>query len=51
MNTNKVSELHILTDDSSIFTSANYHIPLYQRNYAWEEKQIAQLIEDIDDAE
>lgn len=49
MNTNKVSELHILTDDSSIFTSANYHIPLYQRNYAWEEKQIAQLIEDIDD--
>lgn len=49
MKTNKVSELHILAADSSIFKSVNYYIPLYQRDYAWEEKQIVQLIEDIDD--
>jgi len=47
--TNKVSELHILSEDSSIFTAAHYIIPLYQRDYAWEEKQIVQLIEDIND--
>lgn len=46
---NKVSELHILSSDSSIFDSVKYSIPLYQRDYAWEEKQIVQLIEDIDD--
>ncbi len=49
MKTNKVSELHIIEDDSSIFKSVKYNIPLYQRDYAWEEKQIVQLIEDIDD--
>lgn len=49
MKTNKVSELHILDEGSSIFTSVKYTIPLYQRDYAWEEKQIVQLIEDIDD--
>lgn len=48
-NANKVSELHILYSDSSIFDSVKYIIPLYQRDYAWEEKQIVQLIEDIDD--
>lgn len=48
-NANKVSELHILYSDSSIFDSVKYLIPLYQRDYAWEEKQIVQLIEDIDD--
>ena len=50
MKTNKVAELHIIkTDKSSIFNSVKYCIPLYQRDYAWEEKQIVQLIEDIDD--
>jgi len=49
MKTNKISELHILEDESSIFKSVRYSIPLYQRDYAWEEKQIVQLIEDIDD--
>lgn len=33
-----------------IFMKYNYIVPIYQRNYAWEEKQIAQLIEDIDGA-
>ena len=49
METNKISELHIIEADSSIFKSVRYSIPLYQRDFAWEEKQIVQLIEDIDD--
>ena len=49
METKKISELHIIEADSSIFKSVKYLIPLYQRDYAWEEKQIVQLIEDIDD--
>jgi uncharacterized protein with ParB-like and HNH nuclease domain len=33
-----------------LFTSAeSYLIPIYQRNYEWDEKQIVQLIEDIKD--
>lgn len=47
--TDKVAELHILDKDKSIFSSDKYSIPLYQRDYAWEDKQIVQLIEDIDD--
>ena len=49
MKTNKVSELHIIDAESSIFKSVRYSIPLYQRDYAWKEKEIVQLIEDIDD--
>ncbi|GAE27296.1 hypothetical protein JCM9140_3427 [Halalkalibacter wakoensis JCM 9140] len=33
---------------SSIFSNVTYVIPIYQRNYAWGERQIEQLIEDID---
>lgn len=33
-----------------VFMKYNYIVPIYQRNYAWEEKQIEQLIEDIDGA-
>ena len=33
-----------------IFMKYNYIVPIYQRNYAWDEKQIDQLIEDIDGA-
>lgn len=47
--TNKIAVLRIIDADSSIFKSVKYSIPLYQRDYAWEEKQIVQLIEDIDD--
>lgn len=32
---------------SRLFTNVKYEIPIYQRNYAWEEKQITQLIDDI----
>ena len=48
-NKDKVAELHVIEADKSIFTKVKYCIPLYQRDYAWEEKQIVQLIEDIDD--
>lgn len=45
-----VTELHIVSDDKNIFdTDMNYEIPLYQRAYAWEDKQLVQLIEDIND--
>ncbi|PEL08417.1 DUF262 domain-containing protein [Bacillus sp. AFS017336] len=32
---------------SNIFTNISYLVPIYQRNYAWGESQIEQLIEDI----
>ena len=45
-----VAELHIVDDDRNIFdTDMEYIIPLYQRAYAWEDKQLIQLIEDIND--
>ena len=50
-----IQKLHIIDALSSknIFTSdeRQYIIPLYQREYAWGEKQIVRLIEDISDAE
>ena len=46
-----VTELHIIGEDGNIFdTDIVYTIPLYQRAYAWEDKQLVQLIEDIQDA-
>lgn len=45
-----VTELHIVDNKKTIFdTDMSYVIPLYQRAYAWEEKQLTQLIEDISD--
>ncbi|MGN0708248.1 MAG: DUF262 domain-containing protein [Faecalibacterium sp.] len=45
-----VAELPIVGDGSNIFdTDMGYVIPLYQRAYAWEDKQLVQLIEDIND--
>lgn len=46
----KVEELHVLERDKNIFDTENsYIIPLYQRAYAWEDKQLTQLVEDISD--
>lgn len=46
----KVEELHVLEQDKNIFDTENsYIIPLYQRAYAWEDKQLTQLVEDISD--
>lgn len=45
-----VTELHIIGEDKNVFdTDMEYTIPLYQRAYAWEDKQLIQLIEDIQD--
>ena len=49
-----IKELRIIYTDktdktATIFSEEKYTIPLYQRGYAWEEKQIRQLIEDIED--
>lgn len=30
-----------------IINNAKYTIPMYQRNYAWEDKEILQLIDDV----
>lgn len=45
-----VTELHIIDKDINMFDSdMEYTIPLYQRAYAWEDKQLVQLVEDIMD--
>ena len=45
-----VEELHIVEQDKNLFDTGNgYIIPLYQRAYAWEDKQLTQLVEDISD--
>ena len=47
---NLVTELNIIGEKNNIFdTDMEYIIPLYQRAYAWEDKQLVQLIEDISD--
>ena len=49
---NTIKELKVFNGNISLFDNEDkYEIPLYQRAYAWEEKQIVQLIEDIDDIE
>ena len=56
MDVNKmIQELRILDNDNhnhnvTLFDKgAHYVIPLYQRAYAWEDKEIMQLIDDIND--
>ncbi len=45
-----VKELRIIESGQNIFdTDIEYTIPLYQRAYAWEDKQLTQLVEDIYD--
>jgi hypothetical protein len=47
-----IQELRILDNDNvTLFNKgAHYVIPLYQRAYAWEDEEIVQLIEDINDS-
>jgi hypothetical protein len=51
MNANdKLSQLSLLSNSSNIFcTGEKYTVPLYQREYAWNDIQIEQLIDDIVD--
>mgnify|MGYP001034641971 CR=1 FL=1 len=45
---NIVSNLKIIfADDKNIFSKDKYIIPLYQRAFAWEDKEIQQMIDDI----
>lgn len=44
-----IEELRILDEKSIFDTDAHYVIPRYQRAYAWEDKEIGQLIDDIND--
>ena len=44
---NMVEELRILADSTIFDTTDHYVIPRYQRAYAWEDKEITQLIDDI----
>lgn len=45
-----VTELRVVGPDENMFdTDIEYTIPLYQRAYAWEDKQLIQLVEDIAD--
>lgn len=42
-------KMKIIENDKNIFDiNGEYVIPLYQRGYEWEEKEISKLIEDID---
>ena len=53
MDVNKmIQELRILDNDNvTLFDKGvHYVIPLYQRAYAWEDKEIVQLIDDINDS-
>lgn len=46
----KISPLFILDDSNqTIFHKDRYIIPLYQRPFAWSDKEICRLIEDIND--
>ena len=51
---NMIETLRIINESGGNIFSSDTHkyiIPLYQREYAWGEKQIVRLIEDISDAE
>lgn len=52
MENKDINEFIIYRDeDNNIFnTDKPFQIPLYQRAYAWEDKQIIQLLEDINDS-
>lgn len=49
MQTNQQNEHLQELSIQGLFESGNYIVPIYQRNYAWGEKEINQLIDDIDD--
>ena len=48
----QIPELKIIDENGdTVFTHENYIIPLYQRAFAWTDKEICQLIDDICDYE
>lgn len=50
MESNVVDELRIVEDNQNIFDiNGKYIIPLYQRAFAWKDKHLEQLVDDIND--
>ena len=47
MTNNNIRTITIAVDDANIFSTDKYIIPLYQRAFAWEDKEIEQMIDDI----
>lgn len=52
MTSSDIVELTVYKDEeNNIFnTDKRFQIPLYQRSFAWEDKQLIQLLEDINDS-
>ena len=52
MNDNNIQKIEILaTDDTNIFSTDKYVIPLYQRPFAWEYTELIQMFDDIENFE
>lgn len=50
MSDNKCEKLNIIDNkNDTIFDNTKYNIPIYQRAFAWESKEIEQLLNDIKD--
>lgn len=49
MKNSNHKQLPELLNVGKLLTTDVYHIPMYQRNYAWEEGEITQLIQDVED--
>ena len=49
MNPSQNKQLPEQLDVGALLTNDIYRIPMYQRNYAWEEGEITQLIQDVVD--
>ena len=47
MTNNNISTITVYRGASNIFSTKKYIIPLYQRAFAWEHKEIEQMIDDI----
>ncbi|MCB2361601.1 DUF262 domain-containing protein [Clostridium estertheticum] len=47
MTNNNIRTITIAVDGANIFSTDKYIIPLYQRAFAWEDKEIEQMIDDI----
>lgn len=47
MTNNNIRTIKIAVGDVNIFSKDKYIIPLYQRAFAWEDKEIEQMIDDI----
>lgn len=45
-----IEKLFISSDNNSANKTITYEIPIYQRNYAWQEDEITTLIQDVYDA-